>query len=95
MAATPLESEILLITSGWFWWCGPVLNPPEDIISIRMRLLDMVDHILSQKPLVNVGVDLFTSGNPFLLAKILKTCPHSLTSLHSAPSLWCQVHTIV
>ncbi len=76
MAATPLESRILLITSGWFWWCGPVLNPLEYIISIRMRLLDMGDHILSQKRLVNVGIDMFTSGNPFLLTKICKTCPH-------------------
>ena len=37
MAANPPESRIPLRSSGWFWRCGPALNPPAVVFSVMIR----------------------------------------------------------
>ncbi len=43
--------------------CGLALNTPKDIFSMRIYPLDPGEHILSQKLLFGVGVDMFASRN--------------------------------
>jgi hypothetical protein len=62
MAANQPESRIPTRTAGWSWGCGPVLNPPEDILSIRTHPLDPGDHKLFLKLLVDIGTDSIPSG---------------------------------
>jgi hypothetical protein len=33
------ESGILQTAAGWFWRCGPVLNPPKEVFSAGYFLL--------------------------------------------------------
>jgi hypothetical protein len=77
MVANPPESRILPRTDGWSWWRGgSVLNPLEDVFSIRIHPLDPGDYMLSQKLLVDIGADLFASGNWLLATYICKTWSH-------------------
>ncbi len=68
MAADPPESRFPRITAGWSWRYGPELNPPKGAFSARILLLDLEDHVLSQKLLVDVDVDTFTSKTRPLVA---------------------------
>ncbi len=46
-----------------------MLNPPEDVFSIRIHLLDPEDH--NQKLLVDIRVDLYADGNRLSVASAL------------------------
>jgi hypothetical protein len=86
MTAILPESRIQPIVAGWSWQYGPVLNSPKYILSIRIRPLDLGDHMLSQKLLVDVDIDMFAGEticglNPQGLPLI------QLTSLSFASSL--------
>jgi hypothetical protein len=63
MAANPPETGIPLTAAGQFLRCRPVLNPQKDAFSFRLRPLALMDHILSQKLLVDVGVYTFAGRN--------------------------------
>ncbi len=67
MVANFTESRIISRTAGWSWWCGLVVNPTEDIFSIRICPLDPEDHMLSQKLLIDIS-DQFTGRNQLLAA---------------------------
>ncbi len=60
MLANPLESRIPSTAAGWSWWCGPALNPLNDVHFTKINPLDPGDHMLSQKRMVDAGVDAFT-----------------------------------
>ncbi len=63
MAVNPPKSRILPTYDGYSWRCGPALHPLKDIFSGRIWPLDPEDHILSQKLLVDISDDMFTSKN--------------------------------
>jgi hypothetical protein len=58
-----MESRIPQTAAGWFWLCGPTLNLPNDIFSIKICPLDPGDHMLSQKFLVEVNTGKFSGEN--------------------------------
>jgi hypothetical protein len=63
MEANPPKARIPQTAARQFWWCGPVLNLPKEVFSIRIRPLTLTEFMLSQKLLVDVGIDTFTSEN--------------------------------
>ncbi len=48
------EVRILKRAAGRSWQCGPVLNPQEDVFSIKISPMDSEDYMLSQKLLIYV-----------------------------------------
>jgi hypothetical protein len=55
MAANLLKSRIPPITAGWSLLCGPMLNIPKDVFSIRIHPLDTQDHMKTEKLWVDAG----------------------------------------
>ncbi len=60
---SPEFSQHLLGGPGCSWWCGPALNLPKDVFSPRIPPLDLKDLMLSQKLLVNVGINMLAGRN--------------------------------
>jgi hypothetical protein len=92
MAANPLKIGITLTAGGRFKWCRPMLDPPKDVFSVRLRPSGPVDYMLSEKILDNVSVDMFAGKtavsniNPQLSL---------LASVFSSPWLSCLVQAVI
>jgi hypothetical protein len=65
----------LSTTVRWSWQYGPVLNPQEDVFSIRMYPLDPGEPMLSQKLNVSISIHRFH----LLAASIHETCSYSVS----------------
>jgi hypothetical protein len=63
MMANSPESRTLQRAAERFWWCGLSLNLLKDVFSISLHPLDLREYMLSQKLLVDVGIDMFASEN--------------------------------
>jgi hypothetical protein len=60
--------------AGWFWRCRLALNLPKGVFFARINPLNPGYPMLSQKRLVDTGIDLFTSKNWLVTAYIHKIC---------------------
>ncbi len=77
MVANPPESRLLLRTAGVVLVVSTGAKSAEDIFSVRICPLEPGDHKLSQKLVVNVGINPFASENRLSAAEIPETCSHS------------------
>jgi hypothetical protein len=56
MAANHLESRIPPRAAGWSWQCGPELDPPKLVFSVRICPMDTRGpHVVSKALLLDVG----------------------------------------
>jgi hypothetical protein len=65
-----------LRTCGWSWQFGTVINPLEDVFSIRIHPMDPGDLILFQKIFVDISIDTFAGRN--LQSAALKGLSHEI-----------------
>jgi hypothetical protein len=87
MVANPLESRILPTAARWFGQCRPALSPLKGVFLLGIHHLGPGDHMLSQKLLVEVGVEMFAGLWPpksartaALSAPIASFCPFAVES---------------
>ncbi len=84
MEDNPPESRVMLTIARWSWRCRPVLNLPKDILSARICPLDLGDHMLSQKFLIDVALTCSPAKTGLQWPKSAKPATHfaCITSFH-------------